>query len=159
MGFWDSSTAAEGAPVSELGAAAQAEFTKVRHVRSTFFALLLFVPVTVVVAALDGWSAKSALESNKPLPREDFTPEQAGLEHVRVHRRHPHPTLRGQGAETAGGGVAVHLVPLRLRSNGRPARSPAARSTARATAGAHSITGLAGPTPVGSARPRAVRRA
>jgi ABC-type transport system involved in multi-copper enzyme maturation permease subunit len=68
--------------MAETRAAVHAEFTKLRCVRSTLFALLLFVPVSVVVAALDGWSAKSALESNDPLLREGFTPQQAGLDGI-----------------------------------------------------------------------------
>jgi ABC-type transport system involved in multi-copper enzyme maturation permease subunit len=68
--------------MAETGAAVHAEFTKVRYVRSTFIALLLFGPVSVVVAALDGWSAKSALESDNPLLREGFTPQQAGLDGI-----------------------------------------------------------------------------
>ncbi|MFI6057753.1 ABC transporter permease [Streptomyces sp. NPDC051286] len=68
--------------MSETRAAVRAEFTKLRRVRSTFLALLLFVPVSVLVAALDGWSARSALESHNPLLRDGFTPEQTGLDGI-----------------------------------------------------------------------------
>ncbi|NUP23810.1 MAG: ABC transporter permease subunit [Streptomyces sp.] len=68
--------------MSETVAAIRAEFTKLRGVRATFFALLLFVPVSVLIAALGGWSAKGAIESDSPGLRSDFTPEQAGLDGV-----------------------------------------------------------------------------
>jgi ABC-type transport system involved in multi-copper enzyme maturation permease subunit len=68
--------------VSETVAAIHAEFTKLRCVRSTFIALLLFVPVSVLIAALDGWSARSALESDSPMLRDGFTPQQAGLDGI-----------------------------------------------------------------------------
>jgi ABC-2 type transport system permease protein len=68
--------------VSETLAAIHAEFTKLRRVRSTYLALLLFLPVSVLVAALDGWSARSALESDSPMLRDGFTAQQAGLDGV-----------------------------------------------------------------------------
>jgi ABC-2 type transport system permease protein len=68
--------------VSETVAAIRAEFTKLRCVRSTFIALLLFVPVSVLVAALDGASARSALDSHSTLLRAGFTPQQAGLDGI-----------------------------------------------------------------------------
>lgn len=68
--------------MSETVAAVHAEFTKLRCVRSTFIALMLFVPVSVLVAALDGWSARSALESDSPMLRDGFTPQQAGLDGI-----------------------------------------------------------------------------
>ncbi|MFE6908572.1 ABC transporter permease [Streptomyces erythrochromogenes] len=68
--------------MSELVAAVRAEFTKVRGVRSTFLALLLFAPVSILVAALDGWSARGALESNSPMLRDGFTAQQAGLDGI-----------------------------------------------------------------------------
>lgn len=68
--------------MAETGAAVHAELTKLRYVRSTFIALLLFVPLSVVVAALDGWSARTAIESHNPLLRADFTPQQAGLDGI-----------------------------------------------------------------------------
>ena len=63
-------------------AAARAELTKLRRVRGTFAALLLFVPLTVLVAALDGWSARNAIDSRSPLLRPGFTAAQAGLDGV-----------------------------------------------------------------------------
>jgi len=68
--------------MSETIAAIQAEFTKLRGVRSTFTALLLFVPVSILVAAVDGWSAKGAIESHSPALRAGFTPQQAGLDGI-----------------------------------------------------------------------------
>lgn len=68
--------------MSETVAAIHGEFTKVRCVRGTLIALLLFVPVSVLVAALDGASARSALESHNPLLRSNFTPQQAGLDGI-----------------------------------------------------------------------------
>ncbi|WP_059005879.1 ABC transporter permease [Streptomyces specialis] len=68
--------------MSETAAAIRAEFTKVWCVRGTFAALLLFAPISVLVAALDGWSARSALESGNSQLRDGFTPEQAGLDGV-----------------------------------------------------------------------------
>ncbi|MEV7413180.1 hypothetical protein AB0O04_35750, partial [Streptomyces althioticus] len=66
--------------MSETLAAARAEFTKMRAMRATSVALLLFVAVSVFIAALGGWSAKGAIESDNPGLRSDFTPEQAGLD-------------------------------------------------------------------------------
>ncbi|GCB43194.1 ABC transporter permease [Streptomyces sp. NL15-2K] len=68
--------------MSETVAAIRAEFTKLRGVRGTFIALLLFVPVSVLIAALGGWSTKGAIESDSPGLRSDFTPEQAGLDGI-----------------------------------------------------------------------------
>ncbi len=68
--------------MSEMLAAVRAEFTKLRCVRSTFVALLFFVPFSLLVAALDGASARSALDSHSPLLRAGFTPEQAGLDGI-----------------------------------------------------------------------------
>lgn len=68
--------------MSETVAAIRAEFTKVRGVRGTFVALLLFVPAGILVGALGGWSAKGALDSDNPGLRSDFTPEQAGLDGI-----------------------------------------------------------------------------
>ncbi|MFJ8109915.1 ABC transporter permease [Streptomyces sp. NPDC096132] len=68
--------------MSETLAAVRAEFTKLRGVRSTFLALLLFVPLSIAVAALGGWSAKNAIDSDNPGLRSDFTPEQAGLDGI-----------------------------------------------------------------------------
>jgi ABC-2 type transport system permease protein len=66
----------------ETLAAARAELTKLRAVRSLGAALLLFVAVSFLVAVLDGWSAKGAIESNNPGLRPDFTATQAGLDGV-----------------------------------------------------------------------------
>ncbi|CAL9450360.1 hypothetical protein SUDANB145_02428 [Streptomyces sp. enrichment culture] len=68
--------------MSETTAALRAEFTKLRGVRGTFTALLLFAPFSVLIAALGGWSAKGAIESDSPGLRSDFTPEQAGLDGI-----------------------------------------------------------------------------
>ncbi|MEV0221579.1 ABC transporter permease [Streptomyces sp. NPDC050704] len=68
--------------MSETVAAIRAEFTKLRGVRGTFVALLLFVPLSVLIGALGGWSAKGAIESDSPGLRSDFTPEQAGLDGI-----------------------------------------------------------------------------
>ncbi|MDX3133910.1 ABC transporter permease [Streptomyces europaeiscabiei] len=68
--------------MSETVAAIRAEFTKLRGVRGTLVALLLFAPVSVLIGALGGWSAKGAIESDSPGLRSDFTPEQAGLDGI-----------------------------------------------------------------------------
>jgi ABC-2 type transport system permease protein len=60
----------------------KAEFTKLRAVRGTIIALALFVLISVAVAALDGWSARQALETHSRMLRSGFTPEQAGLDGV-----------------------------------------------------------------------------
>lgn len=68
--------------MSETAAAIRAEFTKLRGVRGTYTALLLFVPFSVFIAALGGWSAKGAIDSGSPGLRADFTPGQAGLDGI-----------------------------------------------------------------------------
>ncbi|HEY9371567.1 ABC transporter permease [Streptomyces sp.] len=68
--------------MSETLAAVHAEFTKLRGVRGTLVALLLFVPVSVLLSALGGWSARGALDSDSPMIRADFTPQQAGLDGI-----------------------------------------------------------------------------
>ncbi|MFE2941456.1 ABC transporter permease [Streptomyces sp. NPDC059255] len=68
--------------MSETLAAVRAEFAKLRGIRSTLTALLLFVPVSVLIAALGGWSARGAIQSGNPGLRSDFTPEQAGLDGI-----------------------------------------------------------------------------
>lgn len=68
--------------MSETLAAVRAETTKLRGIRGTRISLLLFAAVSVLIAALDGWSAKNALESDNPSLRSDFTPEQAGLDGI-----------------------------------------------------------------------------
>jgi ABC-type transport system involved in multi-copper enzyme maturation permease subunit len=66
--------------MSETVAAIRAEFAKVRGIRGTRTALLFFAPFSILVSALNGWSAKGAIESDHPGLRPDFTPEQAGLD-------------------------------------------------------------------------------
>ena len=68
--------------MSETLAAVRAETTKLRGIRGTQLSLLLFAVVSILIAALDGWSAKNALESDNPSLRSDFTPEQAGLDGI-----------------------------------------------------------------------------
>ncbi|MBO1337237.1 ABC transporter permease [Streptomyces sp. VRA16 Mangrove soil] len=68
--------------MSETIAAVGAEFIKVRAIRATFLALLLFAPLSVAIAALDGWSAKSAIESDNGMLRDGFTAQQAGLDGI-----------------------------------------------------------------------------
>ncbi|MFE4971377.1 ABC transporter permease [Kitasatospora sp. NPDC056651] len=68
--------------MSETAAAMRAEFTKLRGVRGTFGALLLFAPASLLLAALGGWSARKAIESGNALLRPDFTPEQAGMDGI-----------------------------------------------------------------------------
>jgi ABC-type transport system involved in multi-copper enzyme maturation permease subunit len=68
--------------MSETLAAVRAEAAKLRGVRGTLAALLLFAPSSLLVAALDGWSAKGAIDSGSSGLRSDFTPEQAGLDGV-----------------------------------------------------------------------------
>ncbi|MGW0707274.1 ABC transporter permease [Streptomyces sp. NPDC002643] len=68
--------------MSETAAAIRAEFTKLRGVRGTFVALLLFAPTSLLIAALGGWSARGAIEADSPGLRDDFTPEQAGLDGI-----------------------------------------------------------------------------
>ncbi|MEU5538860.1 ABC transporter permease [Streptomyces sp. NPDC020362] len=68
--------------MSETLAAVRAEFTKLRCVRSTFVPLLFFVPFSLLVATLDGVSARSALESHSSMLRTGFTPQQAGLDGI-----------------------------------------------------------------------------
>ncbi|MGW3955747.1 ABC transporter permease [Streptomyces sp. NPDC004752] len=68
--------------MSETAAAIRAEFTKLRGIRGTFVALLLFAPASLFIAALGGWSARGAIESDSPGLRSDFTPEQAGLDGI-----------------------------------------------------------------------------
>lgn len=43
---------------------------------------MLFVFVSIAVAALGGWSAKQAIETHGRLLRSDFTPQQAGLDGI-----------------------------------------------------------------------------
>ncbi|WP_404868615.1 ABC transporter permease [Kitasatospora griseola] len=66
----------------ETLAALRGELVKLRRVRGTFLALLLFAPVSLGIGALDGVSARSALDAHNPLLRADFTPEQTGLDGI-----------------------------------------------------------------------------
>ncbi|MCC9738959.1 ABC transporter permease [Streptomyces sp. MNU89] len=68
--------------MSETLAAVRAETTKLRGIRGTQHSLLLFAGLSILIAALGGWSAKGALESGNPSLRSDFTPRQAGLDGV-----------------------------------------------------------------------------
>lgn len=68
--------------MSETLAAVRAETTKLRGIRGTRMSLLLFAVVSVLVSALGGWSARTALESDNPMLRTDFTAEQAGLDGI-----------------------------------------------------------------------------
>ncbi|MGW1169515.1 ABC transporter permease [Streptomyces sp. NPDC002550] len=68
--------------MSETLAAVRAETTKLRGIRGTQLTLLLFAVISVLVAALDGWSAKNALDSGNHNLRSDFTPQQAGLDGI-----------------------------------------------------------------------------
>ncbi|OIJ94239.1 ABC transporter permease [Streptomyces colonosanans] len=65
--------------MSETFAAVSAETIKLRGIRGAHLSLLLFALVSILIAALDGWSAKGALDSGNPSLRADFTPQQAGL--------------------------------------------------------------------------------
>jgi ABC-type transport system involved in multi-copper enzyme maturation permease subunit len=68
--------------MSDTLAAVRAETTKLRGIRGTQLSLLVFAVVSILIAALDGWSAKGALESDNPSLRSDFTPQQAGLDGI-----------------------------------------------------------------------------
>ncbi|MEU3574225.1 ABC transporter permease [Kitasatospora sp. NPDC036755] len=68
--------------MSETAAAIRAEFTKLRGIRGTFAALLLFPPASLLLSALAGWSAGKAIDSHNARLRPDFTPEQTGLDGV-----------------------------------------------------------------------------
>lgn len=121
--------------MSETIPAVRAELAKLRGVRSTFVALLLFAVLSVLVAALGGWSAKNAIESRSPLLRSDFTAEQAGLDGV----------LYGQlalivfgvlvvSAEYASGMMRVSLLAVPLRGRLYVAKLFAAAAVAVAVA-------------------------
>jgi hypothetical protein len=68
--------------LDETSAAMNAELTKLRSVRGTVIALALFALISIGVAALDGWSARQAIETHSHLLRSGFTPEQAGLDGI-----------------------------------------------------------------------------
>ncbi|MEW9530156.1 ABC transporter permease [Microbispora sp. NPDC049125] len=57
----------------------RAELTKLRTVRGPMVALGLVLAVGAGIGALDGLSARGAIESHNPMLRPDFTAEQAGL--------------------------------------------------------------------------------
>src|SRR5690625_702524 len=63
-------------------AAVRAETAKLTSMRSVFVPLLLFVLVSVLISALEGFSARNALESDSPMLRSDFTPQQAGFDGI-----------------------------------------------------------------------------
>jgi ABC-2 type transport system permease protein len=63
----------------ESVAAMRAELTKLRAARGAMIALLLFAVVSIAVGALDGWSAKQAIETHSSQLASGFTPEQAGM--------------------------------------------------------------------------------
>jgi ABC-2 type transport system permease protein len=56
-----------------------AEWTKIRSLRSTVFALALVLVVSVGVGVLSGVSARSAIASRNPSLRPDFDPANAGF--------------------------------------------------------------------------------
>jgi ABC-type transport system involved in multi-copper enzyme maturation permease subunit len=56
-----------------------AEWTKIRSLRSTVFALALVLVVSVGIGVLDGASARSAIASRNPALRPDFDPVNAGF--------------------------------------------------------------------------------
>lgn len=68
--------------IRETTAAMNAELTKLRSVRGTVITLALFSLVSIAIAALDGWSARQAIDTHSHLLRSGFTPEQAGLDGV-----------------------------------------------------------------------------
>jgi ABC-type transport system involved in multi-copper enzyme maturation permease subunit len=51
-------------------------------IRGTVTALALFVVLSVAVAGLDGWSARTAIDSHNPLLRPDFSAAQAGFDGI-----------------------------------------------------------------------------
>lgn len=62
--------------------AVRAELTKVLTLRGTVIALALFVAVSVAIGGLDGWSARTAIDSHNPLLRPDFSAAQAGFDGI-----------------------------------------------------------------------------
>ncbi|MFF0739108.1 ABC transporter permease [Streptomyces sp. NPDC004111] len=68
--------------MAETVAAVRAELTKLCGVRGTYVALLLFVPTSLLIAALGGWSAKGAIDAGGSGLRADFSPAQAGLDGI-----------------------------------------------------------------------------
>jgi hypothetical protein len=63
-------------------AAARAEFTKLRSIRSTLVALSLVLPISIGIGALGGWSARGAIASHSPMLRPDYSAAQNGLDGV-----------------------------------------------------------------------------
>jgi ABC-2 type transport system permease protein len=66
--------------VSETLAAVHAEITKLRGVRGTSATLAAFVVISILIAALDGWSARNAIDSHSSMLRPDFSSQQAGFD-------------------------------------------------------------------------------
>ena len=63
-------------------AAVRAETTKLVGLRSAYVPLVLFTLVSVLISGLAGFSARNALDSDSPMLRSDFTPEQAGFDGI-----------------------------------------------------------------------------
>jgi ABC-2 type transport system permease protein len=66
----------------DLLAASNAEFTKLRSIRSTLVALSLFFPISIGIGLLEGWSVRGAIASHSPMLRPDFSSAQAGFDGV-----------------------------------------------------------------------------
>jgi ABC-2 type transport system permease protein len=66
----------------DLVAAASAEFTKLRSIRSTLVALSLSFPISIGIGVLEGWSVRGAIASHSPALRPDFSSAQAGFDGV-----------------------------------------------------------------------------
>src|ERR1700682_1984411 len=66
----------------DLLAAASAEFTKLRSIRSTLVALSLFFPISIGIGVLEGWSVRGAIASHSPALRPDFSAAQVGFDGV-----------------------------------------------------------------------------
>jgi ABC-type transport system involved in multi-copper enzyme maturation permease subunit len=62
--------------------AVRAEFTKMRSIRSTVVALSVFLLISIAIGGLDGWSARTAIDSHNALLRPDFSAAQAGLDGI-----------------------------------------------------------------------------
>jgi len=66
----------------DLLAAVNAEFTKLRSLRSTLVALSLFFPISLGIGILEGWSTSGAIARHSPMLRPDFSSAQAGFDGV-----------------------------------------------------------------------------
>lgn len=66
--------------IHALVAAARAEFTKLRSMRSTLVTLSLFFPISIGIGALEGWSVRGAIASHSPMLIPDFSAAQAGFD-------------------------------------------------------------------------------